>query len=169
MSQENPVLLLATNIWMDNYFVHRPFCQTSRKLITYAVERNFTLAYAATSTKDLFFLASSELKRLARQAAGSLSEEGARSCSSLAWGFLQNMTEIAAAVPVGEPQIWLATHYRGLHEDYEDDLILAAAESSKADYLVTNDKALFGKASVPTFTSPDLLAYFAMQDPTAGL
>lgn len=140
-----------------------------RELITYAVERNFTLAYAATSTKDLFFLASSELKRLAREATGSLSEESARSCSSLAWGFLQNMTEIAVAVPVGEPQIWLATHYRGLHEDYEDDLILAAAESSKADYLVTNDKALFGKAPIPVFTSTDMLAYFTMQDPTAAL
>lgn len=169
MTQENPVLLLDTNIWMDNYFAHRPFCQESRKLIAYAVEENLTLAYAATSTKDLFFLASSELKRLARQAAGSLSEESARACSSLAWGFLQNMTEIAVAVPVGEPQIWIATHYRGLHEDYEDDLILAAAESSKADYLVTNDKALFGKASIPTFTSPDMLAYFAMQNPAAGL
>lgn len=167
MSQENPVLLLDTNIWMDNYFAHRPLCQAARKLITYAVERNFTLAYAATSTKDLFFLARSELKRLARQAAGSLSEESALACSSLAWGFLQNMTEVAVAVPVGEPQIWLATHYRGLHEDYEDDLILAAAESSKADYLVTNDKALFGKASTPTFTSVDMLAYFAMQDPAA--
>lgn len=149
---------------MDNYFSHRPACQASRDLIAYALECNFTLAYVATSTKDLFFLASGELKRLARESTGELSEATALACSSLAWGFLRNMTEIAVAVPVGEPQVWLATHYRDLHEDYEDDLILAAVEEAKADYFVTNDRKLFGKAAIPTFSSADMLAFLKVQD-----
>lgn len=159
MTKENPVLLLDTNIWMDNYFAHRPESAAARKLIAYANEQNFTLAYAATSSKDLFFLAGSELKRLVREEGDGLTEERARACSDLAWSFLQNMTAIAVAIPVGEPQIWLASHYRDLHDDFEDDLVLAAAEESKADYLVTNDRALFGKAPVPVFTSADMLTY----------
>ncbi|MEC4175331.1 PIN domain-containing protein [Adlercreutzia sp. R7] len=159
MTKEHPTLLLDTNIWIDNYFAHREGSEAARELIAYANEQNYTLAYAATSTKDLFFLAGSELKRLVREEKGELSEEDARSCSDLTWAFLKNMTSIAVAIPVGEPQIWLATHYRALHGDFEDDLILAAAEESKADYLVTNDRALFGKAAIPVFTSADMLAY----------
>ena len=159
MTREFPTLLLDTNIWMDNYFSHRPGSAAARELIAYANEQNYTLAYAATSAKDLFFLAGSELKRIVREEEGQLSESNARVCSEMAWAFLKNMTAIAVAVPVGEPQIWLATHYRDLHADFEDDLILAAAEESKADFLVTGDRALFGKSAVPTFESVDMLAY----------
>lgn len=161
MTKSFPVLLLDTNIWMDNYFGYRSESAAARALVAYANEHNCTLAYAATSTKDLFFLAGSELKRLVREQKGSLSEKDAKACSEMAWACLKNMTSIAVAAPVGEPQIWLATHYRDLHEDYEDDLVLAAAEESKADYLVTNDQALFGKAAVPVFTSSDMLAYLS--------
>ena len=159
MTRENPVLLLDTNIWMDNYFSHRPGSAAARELISYANEQNCTLAYAATSSKDLFFLAGSELKRIVREEEGELSEANARACSEMAWAFLKNMTAIAVAAPVGEPQIWLATHYRDLHEDFEDDLVLAAAEESKADFFVTGDRTLFGKSAVPTFTSEDMLRY----------
>lgn len=159
MTREYPTLLLDTNIWMDNYFSNRPESAAARELIAYANEQNYTLAYATTSAKDLFFLAGSELKRIVRQQEGELSESSARACSEMAWAFLKNMTAIAVAAPVGEPQIWLATHYRDLHEDFEDDLILAAAEESRADFLVTGDRDLFGKSAVPTFMSADMLAY----------
>lgn len=163
MTVEHPVLLLDTNIWIDNYLENRKGCVAARELISYAGEKGFTLAYAATTSKDVFFLIKSELKRGIRASKGSISESEALTCSSLAWACLVNLTEIAVSSPIGEAQIWLAQHYRDLHDDYEDDLVLAAVETSKADYFVTNDKRLVGKSGAPSFTCLDMLAYLKMQ------
>lgn len=162
MTSGQPVLLLDTNIWIDNYLENREGCTAARELIAYADKNCLALAYAATSSKDVFYLIKSELKREIRETTGSVSEAHAIACSTLAWACVANMSEIAVSLPVGEAQIWLAQHYRDLHEDYEDDLVLAAAEASKVDYFVTNDKNLLGKSSAPTFLCSDMLAYLKM-------
>lgn len=159
MTSENAVFLLDTNVWVDNYLGYRPHSSAANALITSVLDQNATLAYAATSLKDVFYLIASESKRMTRQTSGTLTEEQARACLSFAWGCIDNMTEIAIAVPVAEPQIFLARHYRGLHTDFEDDLVLAAVETSAADYFVTNDSHLLGKCSSPAFTCVDMLAY----------
>lgn len=83
----------------------------------------------------------------------------------MTWDCLNHMAEIAVAVPIGEPQVWLARHYRDLHEDYEDDLVLAAVETSQADYFVTGDKRLTGKCASPTFTAAEMIAFLKAQEP----
>lgn len=162
MSADNPIMVLDTNVWLDSYLDHREGTADARALITFAIENDITLAYAATSTKDVFYIVASEMKYRARKDTGALSEEQARACTALAWGCIENMASVAVAAPVGEPQVWLARHYRSLHNDYEDDLILAAVETSKADYLVTNDQRLMGKSPAPAFTSADMLAYLQL-------
>lgn len=162
MSADHPLMMLDTNIWLDSYLNHRKGTNAARMLITFAIENDIALAYAATSTKDIFYILSSEMKHRARKETGTLSEEQAQACISLAWGCLDNMASLAVAAPVGESQVWLARHYRTLHNDFEDDLILAAAETSKSDYLVTNDQRLIGKSSIPAFTSVDMLAFLQL-------
>ena len=46
-----------------------------------------------------------------------------------------------------------------INTDFEDDVIVAAAQTAGMDFLVTNDKTLFAKSIVPALSSEDILAY----------
>lgn len=52
------------------------------------------------------------------------------------------MTEIAVAAPLSLPECDLAWMLRGKHGDFEDNLIIAAAETCNADYVVSYDRAM---------------------------
>lgn len=157
-------MLLDTNIWVDCYLEQRAGCKAARELIALADERGITISYASTSTKDVFYIINDVLKQSVREDKGSLSEADAKGCLAMTWGCLNHMAEIAVAAPIGEPQVWLARRYRDLHEDYEDDLVLAAVETSKADYFVTGDKRLSGKCAAPTFNAEEMLAFLKAQE-----
>ena len=158
MKGKPSILLLDTNIWLDNYLGYRPFSRESRELIVRSAEADITLAYAATSIKDVFYCINSEFKRMIREQKGQVSDSDAQACNETAWGCIQSMSAIAVAATVAEPQVSLARHYKRLDRDFEDDLILAIMEWSKADYLVTNDAVLQRKCPFPALTSKDMLA-----------
>ena len=88
-----------------------------------------------------------------------MTESQALACNEYAWACVGAMRGIAVASPIGEPQVWLACHYKDIHCDFEDDLVLAALETSKADFLVTNDEALCRKAPKGALSAADMLAY----------
>lgn len=159
MSKRPYTLLIDTNIWLDYYLGDRPQSEAAKNLIVYAEEMNLTLAYAATSLKDVFYILHREFKELFRHEARTLSNTQAASCSKAAWECIHHMMEIAIATPIGEPQIWLASHYEDIHGDFEDDLILATLETSKADFLVTEDVTLQKKAPTGAFSAADMLAF----------
>lgn len=167
MSEKSPVLLLDTNIWLDLYLEYRPGYEAAKALLDFAEVENMTIAYASVSAKDIFYVICGEMKRLAREEKGGLSQADALAARSVAWGCVRNMIQNAVAVPVGEPQVWLASHYENLHGDFEDDLVLAALETSKADFFVTNDEVLRGKAPTGAFDAADMLAYLRMRDEAA--
>lgn len=56
----------------------------------------------------------------------------------------------------------VAEHMHDLHGDFEDNLILAAVETSNADYFITNDTSFLGKSSCAAFTCADMLAFLRM-------
>lgn len=167
MSENTCKLLLDTNVWLDYYLGDRPQSDAAKNLILYADEENMTLAYAGTSIKDVFYLIQKDFKEQFRRKQDKVTESQALACKAFAWGCVRNMAQIAVAVPVGEPQVWLASHYEDLHGDFEDDLVLAALETSKADFFVTNDEVLRGKAPTGAFDAADMLAYLRMRDEAA--
>ena len=66
------------------------------------------------------------------------------------------MQEIACAVPLDHTDVWVASKQRALHEDFEGDLVIAAAMRGKVDYLVTNDGALLRHCPVAALSSSDM-------------
>lgn len=164
MSDKHPVLVVDTNIWIDCYLVNRPQHHAAQGLIDFAAEKGCTIAYAATAIKDVFYLLEQEFKKMIRAEKGALSESDALACRKIAWGCIRNMADVAVASPVGEPQVWLASHYEDFHSDFEDDLVLAALETSKAEFFVTGDKALREKAPVGAFDAADMLAYLKARE-----
>ena len=53
----------------------------------------------------------------------------------------------------------MARKQRCLHEDYEDNLVVAAAKRAHADCLVTNDQNLLKHSPVAALSCTDALAY----------
>lgn len=68
-------------------------------------------------------------------------------------------------VPVGADgsDVWIAQHLRGVHADFEDDMVLAAAMRAKPDYLITSDRQLIQKSTVAALTPEDMLTVLRTQ------
>ena len=155
MSQQL-TLLMDTNVWLDYYLPWRSGYAAAQRLIVSAFEQNQTLAYAVPSIKDVFYMSAAEHKRAERAATGALSESAARAATAAAWGCVNNMQEIATAIPLDHTDVWMASKQRALHGDFEDDLVIAAAMRGKVDYLVTNDDALLRHCPVAALSASDM-------------
>ena len=151
-------LLFDTCVWLDNYLGERHNSKAARELIDAALERDVLLLYAATSVKDVHHLVARSLKQLRRATGEELSEEGAYADNECAWACIQNMDEIATAVPLDGSDIWVARHYKAIHRDVEDNLVVAAAQRAEADILVTDDLDLIKHSPVAALAPQDALA-----------
>lgn len=108
----------------------------------------------------MLYLINSDFKReYRRRHDGALTPEGAAAASEVAWACLKNLEEIATVVGCDQSDVWLARAQRSLHEDYEDNLVIAAVQRADADWLVTNDDALVRHIPVAALTCQDALAY----------
>lgn len=152
-------LLLDTNVWLDNFLGARPVADASRRLIDVAVKRGMTLLCALTSIKDAYYMLWQEFKRdLRASATRALTADAAAAAEEAAWACVQSLREIATVVGADESDLWLAERHHRVHRDLEDNLVVAAAQRSHADYLVTNDARLLAKATVPAVSPADMLA-----------
>ena len=140
MMGQNPIVVVDTNVWLDNYLADRPHAARSREFVLQARKRGVQLAYPVHCLNDIFLLIQAHLKRLAREN-GELSDADALAIREIAWACIENMREFATAVGADEADAWKACKYRRLTNDLEDNFVLAAAERASADFLVTNDQA----------------------------
>lgn len=165
MSSEMPqpansrkTLLVDTNVWVDYYLGHRPGSTAAFKLLECANAHDCTLAYAATSVKDLFFLLANDYKVAYRKThGGELTQSATQAATAAAWAAVDHLSEIAAAVCCDQSDIWMARKQRPLHNDFEDDLVIAAAMRAKALCLVTNDEQLLRHCPVAALDVPDAI------------
>ena len=148
MSEAPKRILVDTNVWLDYFIPSRRGRSAAIDFLRDACAAQVELLYAATSSKDLSYLISSEHKAWYRREHGSLSQDAAAAATSLAWDCLDVLSQIATPVPCDLSDIWMASKQRELHNDYEDDLIIAAAMRVKTDLLVTNDAKLCSHAPV---------------------
>ena len=136
-------LLLDTNVWLDYFLGTGPSIDDISRIVERGAEGTVDLFYTPTSAKDLFYI----LPRRLRRACANGAQADEASFRSVAWACVERMMELACAAPLSHAECQLARMLRGEFGDFEDDLILAAAETAKVDYIVTNDRALL--QSVP--------------------
>ena len=151
-------VLLDTNVWLDAFDGARRRSRVANELLDVCVRKGIDLLYAVGTAKDVYYLVGASLKRQVRAIGEALSEEQARAASAYAAACVANMDEIATAVGADSSDIWLARKYQRIHEDFEDCLVLAAAQRAKADLLVTSDEALLRHAPVAVLSVDDFLA-----------
>lgn len=151
-------ILVDTNVWLDLFLPGRPHEGESRLFLERAMEADACLVYPGCILKDVFYLIASECKRLARQEKGELSHTDAVVAQQYAWGCIEIIQELAVPIDMGLLDIRKATIWRRSNTDFEDNLVRAAAERSKADLVVTWDKGMLAKCFVPTVTPVDAIA-----------
>lgn len=151
-------VLLDTNVWLDAFDGARARSREANELIDACVRKGIDLLYAIGTAKDVYYLVGASLKHEARTAGEGLSEGQAGAISAYAAACIANMDEIATAVGADSSDVWLARKYQRIHADFEDCLVLAAAQRAQADCLVTNDEALIRHAPVAALSAGDFLA-----------
>lgn len=151
-------IVVDTCVWLDMYFGMRAKSAEARAFFDCAIERDVVLLYSINTVKDLHYLIPHILKRLACEQEGSVSEEAADAACHVAWACIDQMTQIATAVPCDMSDVWVARNLQPIHADFEDNLVIAAARRAKADFLVTDDKKLLGHAPLAAKTPAQMRA-----------
>ena len=157
MPSQQTSLLVDTNIWLDYFLANRPGHDAAMSFMLFAHEHGYPLLYPTAIVKDVFYLTANVFKRDIRNENGRLTERDAATATEIAWGCVGNMREQATAVGSDESDLWKACGLRNLHNDLEDNLIVAAAQQSNATYLITSDELLIKHAPVAALTPSDAL------------
>ena len=160
--RDRPLVLVDTNIWLDNYLGFRPGSTTSRAFFEAATLAEADLFYPAHIARDVAYLVESLLKQDSRESGDSIDEAAALAAKQIARSCVQNMSELATAIGADGSDVWLALKYWSLTNDMEDALVIAAAERAGVDMIVTRDKKLASKAPFPVFSPEDSIALFEM-------
>lgn len=160
--KSSPKLLCDTNVWLDHYLGRRPGHAAAKDMLRAAIESDCALLVPLVSLKDFFYLVQLELKRASLADGTPVTESDAPAIREIAWATLDNLLELATVVGGDASDVWLARKQRALHDDFEDDLVIAAAVRAKADFLVTSDERLLKNSPVAALSPASMMAYLSM-------
>ena len=155
MKTNPPIILIDTNVWLDIYLPRRPGYKAAITFFKEALTRDVSLTYASHSTLDVYQKVRSDNKEWFRTYR-TLTQADAIGIKRMAWDCVNEMRESATAVPIDATDIALACHFRDEHDDFEDALVMAACQRSRANYLVTNDTSLATHSPIEAKTPEEM-------------
>ena len=161
-------VLCDTGIWLDYFLGNRPLHDAARLLVHVCEREGITLLVSPTTLNDFFYLCQLELCQATRKATGGLTDQQEHAAHEVAWAGLENLSEIATVVLADASDVWLARNHRSVHGDFEDDLIVAAAQRAKVDFLITNDETLLRHAPVAALTAEDAVKVLKSRSASRG-
>lgn len=122
-------------IWLYYFLGEDAYKHEIMDLIASGQDDGVDIRFTPTTAKDLFYVLPRALRR-----AGAIGPD--ETMSSIAWGCLERMFEFATPAPQSAAECHIARMLRSTIPDFEDAMIIAAAETVGADYIVTLDKEL---------------------------
>lgn len=160
-NSQHPVkLLVDTNVWLDYFLARNGGHSYAADLITEAFENEKVLLYVTSlSMKDVAYQLSSCMKADVRNAGVNVTETISAAARETAWGCVRCIMNNAVIVPIGSHEVLQACTYKQIHDDFEDDLILGAANSIDADGIVTNDKQLTKHSPIVCVSSKEAVEF----------
>ena len=136
-------ILVDTNIWLDYFLARGTHHDAVSAFLAEAYKREDVALYVPSlSLKDLAYQLASLMKLDARRAGKDITPEIAAAAREVSWGCVRNVLEKALVAPIGHTEVLGAFTYKRIHDDLEDDLVLAAADTVGADCLMTHDATL---------------------------
>ena len=163
MSNTQPLrphaLMIDTCIWANSQLGMNRGHEQARDVIVCARRRGIRLGIAPHSLATVFYTVHRSLRRMGL-AAGSLpADESAAAAKETAWGVVSNIMEYAEVVGADGSDAHIALLHKGAHDDFEDDLVIAAARRMNADLIVTDDLSFVRHSPLPTMTAEDALRW----------
>ena len=140
------MMVLDTNVWLDAFLPAREGHAVAKELIARAQARDIALLYPVHTLPDVFYFVSVGVKYELRKLYRDRDEVIAAAARTTAWECVNTMREIAVAIGADQGDVWFACKTENLHNDVEDNLVLAAVRGAKADCLITRDKELLAHA-----------------------
>lgn len=149
-------LLVDTNVWLDaEYGDSKPGAASD--LLKTARKADVRLGIASHSLKDIFYLVQRRIK-IENQITGKISPEHCGKAARIAaWALVEKLVENVEVVGSDYSDAYLASKHRAIHDDYEDDLVIAAAMRMNADLLVTSDQTLLKHSPVAALSPEDAI------------
>lgn len=165
-SAQNPIkLLVGTNIWLDYFLARSSHHKAVAEFIGKATEReDIVLFVTSLSLKDIAYLLASQMKQDVRNAEKNVTADIAAAAREVSWACVRDVLDKALVAPIGSTEVLSACTLRHLHDDFEDDLILAATEASGAHGLMTHDRQLAQHASQICISAEEGLELLAELD-----
>lgn len=161
-------VLFDTNVLLDYFLARGESGETSKRLIGTLWDGDYRMLVTSGTLKDLFYLVAAAIKRGARNKAGVLTEEDAKTASFIAWSCVRQATELMTVTETGWGECLRAITLRNFHDDFEDNLLIASAERAHIDYVVTRDRQLIERAPLACLSPEDMLRLVeAEEEPVA--
>ena len=136
-------ILVDTNIWLDYFLARGAHHHAVSTFIAMAYgHEDIALYVPSLSLKDLAYQLASLMKLDARRAGKDITPDIAAAAREVSWGCVRNVLEKALVAPIGHAEVLGAFTYKRVHDDFEDDLVLAALDAVGANFLMTHDDAL---------------------------
>lgn len=136
-------ILIDTNIWLDYFLARGSHHDAVSTFIARACEReDITLYIPSLSLKDIAYQLASLMKLDARRAGKDITPDIAAAAREVSWGCVRNVHEKALVAPIGRTEVLGAFTYKRIHDDFEDDLVLASLDAAGCQLLMTHDAAL---------------------------
>ena len=151
-------ILLDTNVLLDYYIGEEEHARTCADLLEMLDSGGHGILVPLTALKDEYYLIARRLKDACLQEKGSVSQADVDSAQRIAWSCVKHTMQIAQVADMGYGDTLRARTLQSIHADFEDNLIVAAGERCKVDYLVTSDKRLLRHSTIPTLAPAELLA-----------
>ena len=152
-------ILIDTNVWINSQLGLRNGYEHARALIVKARRKGLRIGIALHSLTDIFYVVQSELKHLNDKEGGIPPERAAYAAREAAWGVINNIMEYAEVVGADGSDARIAALHKAVHDDFEDDLVIAAARRMRADLVVSDDLSFVKHSPLPTMTAADALKW----------
>ena len=152
-------IVLDTNVIVDYLLGREPTSAECTQLLLMHAACEHAVYVSPLSLKDAYYLVNMHLKRMERQASGHLADSMARAANEVAWSCVRALADNVLILPVGRAETLQAIACKSVHSDFEDNLVIAAALSANADFVVTNDAALLRHAPIACLSTTDTLTF----------
>ncbi len=150
-------VLIDTNVWLGFFLGHDPCCRDVKAMLDSCCRHGVELFYAPAALKDLFYLLPRSMRRELVEEQGLDAGTGGVSFKPAAQAAVRFVMDLASAAPQTSAECELGWMLRNTHDDFEDNLMMATAETCGADYVVTYDGKLTSHFS-PVCLRPEELS-----------
>ena len=154
-------LMLDTCIWVNSQIGTNSGHEAARKLVVAARKRGMLLGIAPHSLSTVFYIVYRHLRRFGSGNDAVSPEDAAAAAKETAWGVVGSIMDYAVVVGADGSDARIAALHKSVHDDFEDNLVLAAARRMRADLVVSDDLAFVQHSPLPIMTADDALRWIA--------